>query len=70
MVIAKTLWYFDFKIAGGDVGRSGEGSTERTDGRGRVDEFQIWDSFGSTHQGPILIFEPRGDLGREIEVKT
>ncbi|KAK7968020.1 cytochrome P450 [Apiospora aurea] len=70
LVIAKTLWYFDFKIADGDVGRSGEGRAGRTDGRGRVDEFQIWDSFWSTHLGPNLVFEPRGELWREIEMKA
>ncbi|KAK8065057.1 hypothetical protein PG997_011804 [Apiospora hydei] len=70
LVIAKTLWYFDFRIADGDIGRSGEGRTGRTDGRGRVDEFQIWDSFGSTHLGPNLVFEPRGELWKEIEMKA
>ncbi|KAK8034001.1 hypothetical protein PG993_008996 [Apiospora rasikravindrae] len=70
LVIAKTLWYFNFKIAGGEIGRSGEGIAGKTDGRGRVDEFQIWDSFGSTHLGPNLVFEPRGELWREIETKA
>ncbi|KAK8113576.1 cytochrome P450 [Apiospora sp. TS-2023a] len=69
-IVAKTLWYFDFKIAVGEIGRSGEGSVGRTDGRGRVDEFQTWDSFGSTHLGPNLVFEPRGELWREIDTKA
>ncbi|KAK7963367.1 hypothetical protein PG996_008942 [Apiospora saccharicola] len=70
LVVAKTIWYFDFKIDGGDMGRSGEGSVGRKDGRGRVDEFQTWDSFGSTHLGPNLVFEPRGELWREIDTKA
>ncbi|KAK8013096.1 cytochrome P450 [Apiospora marii] len=71
LVLAKTLWFFDFEVAPGGSGKLGEGTgAGQTDGRGRVDEFQTWDSFGSTHLGPNLVFHPRGELWREIETKA
>lgn len=68
VVIASTLWYFDFQVASGEPGRAGSGVEGRTDGRGRPAEFQLWDSFGSEHVGPNLVFQPRGEFYREIEV--
>ena len=34
LVIAKTLWYFDFKLAPGDLARVGGGVAGRKDGEG------------------------------------
>lgn len=68
LAIAKTLWYFDFEQAPGEAGKLGggrEGSTE--EGRGRVDEFQLFDSIVLDHHGPNLIFKPRGDFWRDLE---
>ncbi|KAK8079375.1 hypothetical protein PG997_007193 [Apiospora hydei] len=55
IVLAKTLWYFDFEAAAGPLGAVGEGRD-----RGRPGEFCTWDVFNSTHDGPYLVFHPRG----------
>lgn len=70
LVLAKTLWYFDFEKAPGKAGQVGAGVPGRTDGRGRPDEFQLYDQFGSQHDGPNLVFRPRGDLWKEIGTKA
>ncbi|KAI2470909.1 cytochrome P450 [Annulohypoxylon bovei var. microspora] len=57
LVIAKALWYFDFKPAPGklgDVGLSDKG------------EFHIHDVFISTHDGPWLVFTPRTTLAEDF----
>jgi cytochrome P450 len=61
LVVAKTIWLFDFELAPGKVGQLGEGSGSPGIGhlRGRRDEFQLYDTFGSRHDGPNLIFRPR-----------
>lgn len=66
LVVAKVLWYFDFEKEG-DVGGGEEG---RTNGRGRTGEFQLYDTFGSQHEGPNLVFQPRGELVGEVEVRA
>ncbi|RYP21499.1 hypothetical protein DL766_007916 [Monosporascus sp. MC13-8B] len=63
LVVAKTLWYFDFERAPGapgDLG-GGTGSAQETNGRERRDEYQLYDIFAAAHDGPNLIFTPRGD---------
>ncbi|KAI0886534.1 cytochrome P450 [Annulohypoxylon maeteangense] len=50
LALAKTLWYFDFETAPGDLGDVGVGQ------RG---EFHLYDIFTSTHDGPYLVFKPR-----------
>ena len=67
LVIAKTMWYFDFAKAPGEAGRLGEGSPERTDGRVRTGEFQLQDGAVVGHDGPNLRFAPREEYWREIE---
>ncbi|KEY63856.1 hypothetical protein S7711_10043 [Stachybotrys chartarum IBT 7711] len=59
LAIAKTLWHFDFESAPGNLGLVGGGQEGRTDGRGRPDEYQIYDTFTSTHDGPYLLFWER-----------
>lgn len=59
LVIAKVLWYFDFQIAPGDAGKAGEGTPGAAFGRHRPKEFQLWDIFSSTQEGPRLLFTPR-----------
>lgn len=66
IVIASTLWYFDFETAPGPAGAVGEGSPSNRAGRQRVGEFQLYDGFSSSHDGPNLIFRPRGDLWNEL----
>jgi hypothetical protein len=72
LVVAKTLWYFDFETAPGKAGQagSGHGIPGKKDGRERMGEFQLYDTFGSKHVGPNLVFHPRGDLWKEIDVKA
>ncbi|KAI0388423.1 cytochrome P450 [Xylariaceae sp. FL0594] len=64
LVLAKTLWYFDFEKAPGQAGMLGGGSPGGWDGalRDRVDEFQLYDAFVGEHNGPNLIFVPRKRL--------
>ncbi|KAI0414288.1 cytochrome P450 [Xylaria grammica] len=66
LVVAKTLWYFDFDKAPGRMGWLGGGSPRNVGRRGKVDEFQLYDTFSSTHEGPNLVFRPRGDHWKEI----
>ncbi|KAI1406722.1 cytochrome P450 [Hypoxylon fuscum] len=57
LLLAKLLWYFDFRLAPGvlgDVGLSDKG------------EFRIHDVFVSTNEGPWLVFEPREALGLDF----
>ncbi|KAH9906954.1 cytochrome P450 [Xylariomycetidae sp. FL2044] len=61
ITIAKLCWFFDFKRAPGALGRLGGGQPGRAGGRGRVDEYQIYDIFGAKHDGPNLVFHARDD---------
>ncbi|KAI5919082.1 cytochrome P450 [Camillea tinctor] len=67
LAIAKTMWYFDFEKAPGKTGRLGEGLPGRTDGRGRRDEFQLYDGIVVAHEGPNLEFKPRGEFWKELK---
>ncbi|ROW18107.1 hypothetical protein VPNG_00185 [Cytospora leucostoma] len=62
LVLAKTIFYFDFEPAAGELGRVGEGTPGARDGRDKVSEFQIYDIFTARHDGPYLTFHPRGNL--------
>ncbi|KAI8947246.1 cytochrome P450 [Xylaria longipes] len=60
LVIAKTLWHFEFEQAPNDVGKLGESTYWKMKGReDRVDEYQTEDIFGAAHDGPYLVFKPR-----------
>lgn len=59
VAMAKTFWHFDFKTAPGELGKVGGGEEGRTDGRGRPDEYQQYDTFSSVHDGPYLVFDNR-----------
>ncbi|KAJ8122035.1 hypothetical protein ONZ43_g1668 [Nemania bipapillata] len=50
LLLAKSLWYFDFKPSPGDLGQVGLDKTG---------EFRIHDVYISTHDGPWLSFTPR-----------
>ncbi|KAI1378052.1 cytochrome P450 [Hypoxylon crocopeplum] len=67
LTVAKTLWYFDFERPSGSLGDIGGGRLGRRGGRGRTDEFQLYDIFASTHKGPILSFSTRDEFWRELE---
>ncbi|KAJ3567558.1 hypothetical protein NPX13_g6724 [Xylaria arbuscula] len=59
LVIAKTLWCFDFELAPGNQGQVGMGVPGKRYGRHRPKEFQLYDTFGSRHDGPNLMFRER-----------
>ena len=65
--IARTFWYFDFEAAPGEAGEVGGGKPGRTNGRGRPNEYQLYDIFVAAHQGPNLVFRPRGDFWKELQ---
>lgn len=67
LTVAKTLWYFDFERAPGEAGELGGGWPGRTDGRGRRDEFQLYDSIVVDHTGPNLVFLPRDGYCEELD---
>ncbi|KAJ8132298.1 hypothetical protein O1611_g1322 [Lasiodiplodia mahajangana] len=56
LMLTKTMWLFDFKIAPGKIGAVGEGAPGSGAERERLDEFQLYDTFGSQHDGPNLVF--------------
>jgi cytochrome P450 len=59
LVAARTLWSYDFDPAPGRVGEIGAGQKGKKGGRGRINEFQLYDIFASYHEGPFLVFRPR-----------
>ncbi|KAI0862067.1 cytochrome P450 [Xylaria cubensis] len=67
LVLAKTLWYFDFESALGKLGDVGGGKLGGPPGRSRPDEYQLGDIFTASHDGPYLKFRTRGEQWRELE---
>ncbi|KAM0330969.1 hypothetical protein ACHAQA_003926 [Verticillium albo-atrum] len=59
LVVARTMWHFDFDIAPGSAGKVGEGAPGGLEGRHRPGEFQVYDIFSSTQSGPNLVFRRR-----------
>uniref|UniRef100_A0A0B7KFG1 Cytochrome P450 n=1 Tax=Bionectria ochroleuca TaxID=29856 RepID=A0A0B7KFG1_BIOOC len=53
------------KIAPGPQGQIGAGTVGRNDGRGRKDEFQLYDVFTSLHDGPVLKLKERQQAAGE-----
>lgn len=60
LIVAKSLWYFDFERAPGKLGDVGAAENSG------VDEFRLYNTFTSVHDGPNLIFHPRGDFCKEL----
>jgi hypothetical protein len=66
--LAKTFWYLEFESpTSGKLDSVGEGYAGNKNGRGRKLEFQVKDQFGSLHDGPYLIFRPRGEIWKELD---
>lgn len=59
LIVAKTLWYFDFQRPPGKVGELGGGQPGRMDGRHRADVYQLDDNQTADKDGPNLVFKPR-----------
>lgn len=66
LTVAKTLWYFDFQPALGPAGELGSGRRGGAPGRDRLDEYQLYDYFMAEHEGPNLVFSPRGKHCEEL----
>ncbi|KAA8650160.1 cytochrome P450 [Aspergillus tanneri] len=58
LALAHILWAFDFRLAPGKLGRTGEGKEDGEFGRHRVDEYQLWDHLTAAKEGPYLEFSP------------
>jgi hypothetical protein len=68
LVLAKTMWYFDFqRPLGSFIEGVGGGMKEDRTGRGRVGEFQLYDQFIADHEGPWLMFKAREGLCADLE---
>lgn len=60
LILAKTIWHFDFLQAPGEEGRLGESTYWELRGEEeKAREYQTYDIFGAAHDGPCLIFRPR-----------
>lgn len=69
LVVAKTLWFLDFEPAPGKSGELGAGAPGKAAGRERPEEFQLYDIFSATHDGPNLVFRHRGEFWKALSGK-
>ncbi|KAI1308108.1 cytochrome P450 [Xylaria venustula] len=66
IVLARTIWYFDFEAASGDLGKLGGGNPNLGKGREREGEYQLYEILSSTHDGPNLVFQVRNKVLGEL----
>ena len=59
VTLARVVWAFDMKKPDGALGKVGEGKVGATDGRHRVNEFQLIDHLTSDKDGPYIQFKAR-----------
>ncbi|KAF2031176.1 cytochrome P450 3A31 [Setomelanomma holmii] len=59
LTMAMVLFVGDFRIAGGEIGRTGRGKINDEVGREREGEYQLWDFITAQKNGPVLVFEER-----------
>ena len=55
VILARNFWLCDMRLSGS----LGQGSINLGKGWGRMNEFQTWDGFTSTHDGPMVEFKCR-----------
>lgn len=67
LVVAKTLWYFNFKPAPGSLGKVGSGASGMGRGRDLSGEYQLFDNFTASHDGPYLVFQCREGFCKELD---
>ncbi|KAI1300415.1 cytochrome P450 [Xylaria venustula] len=65
LVLARTLWYFDFEPA-----PQGKGSEKTWGVAYEAREFPMYDYFAADHDGPSLVFHPRGSYCEELGAET
>ncbi|KAI1117374.1 cytochrome P450 [Nemania sp. NC0429] len=59
LVLARTIWHYDFARAPNDAGNLGESTYWNERGMGdRINEYQTKDMLAAAHDGPCLIFRP------------
>ncbi|KAF2811147.1 cytochrome P450 [Mytilinidion resinicola] len=58
-ILANLLFFFDFRVAEGDVGAIGEGKKDAEWGRHREGEYQLYDHLTAMKYGPFLQFRKR-----------
>lgn len=56
LTVARVMWSMDFRLSDKDLGRVGEGRLGTSDGRHRVQEFQLYSHLTSYAPGPMLQF--------------
>ena len=56
-MLARLLWLYDLRLQ--PESTLGEGHPSLGKGRMRTEEFQLYDKFVSTHDGPMLEFRSR-----------
>lgn len=54
IIVARIIWLYDMRLQPGS--RLGEGYAGLGHGRHRQGEFQTYDMFTSTHEGPMVEF--------------
>ena len=59
VTLARVVWAFDMKKPDGALGKVGEGKVGATNGRHRVNEFQLIDHLTSDKDGPYIQFKAR-----------
>ncbi len=59
ITLARVMWLMDFRMGEGQMRETGEGKPGRTDGRNRVNEYQIYVHLTSWSEGPVLEFRER-----------
>ncbi|KAH7317159.1 cytochrome P450 [Stachybotrys elegans] len=67
LVIARTIWLFDFEAAPGTAGELGGGTIDQEGVQGGRGEYQLRDVFAAEHDGPNLVFRTRGEHWKVFE---
>ncbi len=65
-ILARTLWYLDFRRAEGPLGELGGGRADASDGKNRIKEFQLEEHLTCHHDGPLLQFRVRDETRGEL----
>ena len=60
VVVARMVWLHDMRLQPGST--VGEGNPTLGNGRMLKNEFQVYDDFTSTHEGPMVQFRPAQKL--------
>ena len=59
IALARVMWLMDFRLCGSQADHHGEGKPENTQGRHRINEYQIFSHLTSWSEGPMLEFRER-----------